>query len=149
MNNEKLFEEFYRIWLQINAGYERYARKAGLSYTQLQILNELYSSSPGLTQKNICENCHLPKTTVNAVIAGWQKEHYVELQPQPEDKRQKVICLTAAGLDYAAPLMTRLRQCELEAFSQLEERTVKAMLQGLADYQQHFNDKLNELFGGK
>lgn len=146
MDRKVLFEEFHNCWSEINAAYERYAKQLGLSYTFLEVLCELYYAKDKITQKIICDRCHLPKTTVNAIISGLVKEKYAVLEEIPNDRRQKSIYLTAIGRQYASPIMDHMHFCELQAFDVIDEHIVTIMLKGMKDYQRIFDEKLN---GGK
>lgn len=151
MTRQEQFDQFHESWSEINAVYVRYARKTDVSYTLLEVLYELYYSEARITQKEICETCHLPKTTVNAIISGLVKQHYVEFYEIPQDRRQKGISLTDAGRDYAAPLIDRMIDSEHRAFDMLDEETIQMMLKGIREYQKYFNEYLNgeEKINGK
>lgn len=70
---------FANAWQSISVIYEDYARKSGISYNSLYILNAiLYTEN--CTQKQICEKTLLPKQTVNKVITGFFKSGYIELR---------------------------------------------------------------------
>ncbi|MBR1777337.1 MAG: winged helix-turn-helix transcriptional regulator [Alphaproteobacteria bacterium] len=144
MNKQEQFDQFHKSWTEINAAYEQYARKIGISYSLLQVLCELYHAKTSMTQKALCEICHLPKTTVNAIISGLIKQKHVKLQEMPEDRRQKSIILTDLGHQYAAPIMEKMSTSERQAFAMLDNKTIQMMLKGIEDYQKYFNQKLNQ-----
>lgn len=79
-----------------NAAYEEYAKSVGLSYTSLSILSELCRNE-NATQKEIAENCFLPKQTVNAVITSFLRRDWVKLEELPEDRRTKTVDFTEEG----------------------------------------------------
>lgn len=56
-----------------NASYEEYAKSVGLSFTSLTILCAIYRTEQ-CTQKRLCEQCFLPKQTVNAAVAAFYKK---------------------------------------------------------------------------
>ncbi len=138
-----MFARFHQHWTEINAAYEQYARALGVSYSALQTLCIIYNSDGPVTQRMICETSHLPKTTVNAIVAGFVRQGYVELREMEADRRQKSICLTEAGTAYAKPIMEHMSRSEMGAFAMLDEATVQAMIAGMEEYQKNFNDKLN------
>ena len=57
----------------------------------------------------------IPKQTVNMILKDFQKKGLVELLPLQKDKRNKQICFTQAGADYANTIITKLRKAELYA----------------------------------
>lgn len=148
-NRSEMFAKFHKHWTEINAAYERYARTLSISYSALQVLCEIYNSDVPVTQRRICEIAHLPKTTVNAIIAGFVKQGYVGLREIADDRRQKIICFTDAGYAYAKPIMEHMSRSEMRAFEMLDETTMQAMIAGIEEYQKNFNEKLNQTNGGK
>lgn len=144
-----MFAKFHKHWAEINAAYERYARTLGISYSALQALCEIYNSEYPVTQRMICETAHLPKTTVHAIVAGFVKQGYVELQEMADDRRQKCIRLTDEGRTYAEPIMKHMSRSEMQAFEMLDETTMQIMIAGIEEYQKNFNEKLNHANGGK
>lgn len=138
-----MFARFHRHWTEINAAYERYARKLGVSYSALQALCVIYNSDVAVTQRMICGATHLPKTTVHAIIAGFVKQGYVELREMAEDRRQKCIRLTDEGRAYAKPIMEHMSRSEMQAFAMLDETTMQVMIAGIGEYQENFNRTLN------
>lgn len=144
-----MFARFHKHWSEINAAYEQYARMLGISYSALQALCEIYNSDVPVTQRMICEIAHLPKTTVNAIVAGFVKQGYVELREMADDRRQKSICFTDAGYAYAKPIMDHMSRSEMRAFEMLDETTMQIMITGIGEYQKNFNKELNHTNGGK
>lgn len=111
-----------------NASYEEYAKSTGLSYTSLSILNAIYNN-PGHTQKELAESCFLPKQTVNAVITSFLKNGWVKLEEMPEDRRNKTVNLTETGMEHAAKIIVKVRECEDKAMSGLTEEQREALLE--------------------
>lgn len=120
-----------------------------MSYSTLAVLCEIYNAATPLTQKQVCEITHLPKTTVNAIIKEFVKQQYVELQPLATDRRRKGILLTKDGRAYAQPIVERMSKSELQAFNSLDAQTVSVLIDGLKTYQQHFDEQLNHPEGGQ
>lgn len=143
MDSSERFDRFRRGWIAINAAYESYARSSGLSYTQLQVLCELHGAEDDLTQKQLCELCHLPKTTVNSIVSGLVRQGHVELRGVADDRRQKAVHLTVTGRAFASPLMGRMGACELAAFEALPDDVADAMVEGVEQYGTGFNRMLN------
>ena len=88
-SRNEMFTRFHKHWTEINAAYEKYASTLGISFPALQTLYEIYNLDVPVTQQMICENARLPKKTVNAIIAGFVKQGYVELREQADDRRKK------------------------------------------------------------
>ncbi len=110
-----------------NASYEEYAKSAGLSYTSLSVLSAIYSN-PGRTQKELAENCFLPKQTVNAVITSFLKNGWVKLEEMPKDRRNKTVNFTETGMENATKIIDKVRECEDKAMSGLTNEQRDALL---------------------
>lgn len=108
-----------------------------------EVLCVTYNSDMPVTQRLICEATHLSKTTVHAIIAGFVKQGYVELQEMADDRRQKSICFTDSGYVYAKPIMEHMSLREILAFEMLDDATIQAMIAGIEEYKTNFNAKLN------
>lgn len=118
MNIEEKTRAFCNAWQSINIIYEDYARKAGISYNSLYILNAIQQTRD-CTQKQICEKTLLPKQTVNNVVTAFYKRGYIELREFPENRRVKTIHLTPEGEQYAAALIPHIHQADKLAMGAL------------------------------
>lgn len=116
---EKMNQEFGKV----NGLYHKWYQDNTLNSYLIEVLYALYME-PGITQKRISENYHLPKQTVNNVILSLKKEHYIELVPDKDDKRVKKIELTVTGKTYTNQ--------QLQPFLQLDENIYQTM--GESDY---------------
>ena len=116
-----------------NASYEEYAKSVGLSYTSLSVLSAIYSN-PDCTQKEIAENCFLPKQTVNAVITSFWKKGWVNLTELPEDRRNKTVHFTKEGMDQAKEIMGRVHESEDAAMGGLTEEQRDTLLELTKSY---------------
>lgn len=118
---------FCSAWQSISTVYEDYARKAGISYNSLYILNAiLYTES--CTQKQICEKTLLPKQTVNNVVTDFFKNGYIELRELPENRRIKTIHLTEKGMEYAETLIPHIHKADCKAMNALSEEDQDTLL---------------------
>lgn len=111
-----------------NASYEEYAKSAGLSYTSLSVLSSIYSH-PNCTQKEIAEDCFLPKQTVNAVITSFWKKGWVKLTELPEDRRNKTVSFTEEGMVKAEEIMGRVHESEDAAMGKLTQEQRDTLLE--------------------
>lgn len=107
--------------------YEDYARKAGISYNALYILNAIQQTE-NCTQKQICEKTLLPKQTVNNVVTGFFKSGYIELRELPENRRVKTIHLTEEGRQYADTLIPHIHRADRLAMEALTEEQQDTLL---------------------
>ena len=101
------------------------ARKSGLKINTLSLLFAL-DDGQARTQKQICEEWIIPKTTINTVVKECVENGLVELLPK-ENSKEKLVCLTTKGQKYAQEV--------LELFYQIENA---AMAEVLAEYSPQF-----------
>ncbi len=116
-----------------NASYEEYARSMGLSFTSLTILCAIHRTEK-CTQKLLCEQCFLPKQTVNAAVTVFFKKGWVRLEELPEDRRNKTIHFTEFGKAEADRILQKVRQSEQQAMSSLTEEEREILLSATRRY---------------
>lgn len=89
-------------------------------YTNLSlvILEEIYELGDGCTQKQISEDTHYPKQSVNLIVKSFLKDGLVDLKELPENRKNKGIYLTGKGCrlcnDIVAPLLEQEEKATLE-----------------------------------
>lgn len=108
--------EIRRIMLAVNridGLYAQAARRMGLKENTLSLLYALDDGAPH-TQKQICEEWLIPKTTINTVVKECVANGYVTLAPG-EHSHEKLICLTERGKGYAQAVLTQVYSVEQRA----------------------------------
>ena len=125
MDIKAQIKEYCSYLHEWNASYEEYAKSVGLSFTSLSILSAVYGME-NCTQKKLCESCFLPKQTVNAAITAFYKNGWIRLEELPEDRRNKTIHFTDAGLKEAEKILSKIRESEENSMKALsdEERSI-------------------------
>ena len=105
---------------QIDGIYYQWARKIGLKENMLALL---YALSDGElhTQKKISEEWLIPKTTINTVIKECVLKGYIVLQHEPHTK-EKLICLTDTGKEYAERVLEEVKLAEIQAFDETRKK---------------------------
>ena len=141
MDIESKTRIFCNSWQSISVIYEDYARKSGISYNSLYILNAiLYTEN--CTQKQICEKTLLPKQTVNNVITSFFKSGYIELREFPENRRVKTIHLTEKGMQYAQTLIPHIHEADCKAMEALSEEQQDMLLKLMDTYVSTFRKEM-------
>lgn len=134
------YSDCLRLW---NAAYEEHAKEAGLSYTSLQILNVI-ARIPGCTQKMLCEQCYLPKQTINTVITSFLKKGWIELVEMPEDRRNKKILLTEKGDEVCGRILKPVRESELSALGDMTQEERDELIRLTRKYVTACRDELSK-----
>ena len=90
---DKLIEQFQNM----DNAYEAYAKSKGLTYLSLMVLDVIYALGDGCTQKQISEDTHYPKQSINLVVKSFLEDGIIELRELPENRKNKGITLTEKG----------------------------------------------------
>ena len=99
-----------------DGAYYRWAVQSGVTPHTLDLLYALNDGLPH-SQKQICEEWAIPKTTINTVVKACQTAGYITLAPMPDQPRQRQLCLTPAGLAYARHTLEELYILENQAMA--------------------------------
>lgn len=110
-----------------NASYEAYAKSQDLSYTGLSVLSRVLEKD-GCTQKQLSQDCFLPKQTVNVIITSFLKKGWIVLKEIPTDRRNKTIHFTEEGFQKATQIVSNIRKSEQEAMSLLDDTQREQLL---------------------
>lgn len=132
-------ENIRRIMICVNridGIYYAFAKKVGIKDN---ILSLLYALNDGQqhTQKEICDEWLIPRTTINTVVKECVKKGYVTLEKE-RHTREKRLLLTAEGAQYVSSLMTELFAMEIAAY----ERTAKEYGNEFVHALHRFTDEL-------
>lgn len=122
--------------------YEKWAKRQSINSYVSQIMYMLYASGIN-KQKDIVENYGFPKQTVNTVISELLKKEYILLEPDPTDRRSKMILLTDAGIKYAEELVTPLLKCEKNVLAEMGEERVKLLIDTIKQYADLLEKEMN------
>ncbi|MBM7643647.1 MarR family winged helix-turn-helix transcriptional regulator [Streptococcus loxodontisalivarius] len=115
-------KSYIRIFDQQMSFYENYARKKGMNGKALQILLWINGSAQtGISQNKIAQATHSTKQVVHAIIKNWLDKGYLELRANPDDKRHKLIFLTAEGSQFADATLQPLEALEEKAMAILTD----------------------------
>lgn len=82
------------------AAYEMYARKHSLTAKELFVLDLIWFAPGGCLQSEICERLSATRQTISAIIKKFLKQGYVSLTECESDRRNKIVRLTDAGIEY-------------------------------------------------
>lgn len=130
-----------RIMLSLNRIdeiYYRWGRKVGIKENLLVLLYAL-SDGGHYTQKQICEEWLIPKTTINTLIKECVRDGLIVLRHEPHSKEQ-LICLTEAGRQHSDEVLRTLKQAEARAY----DETLKRCGAGITEVFEEFAARLQE-----
>lgn len=103
---------------RIDGLYYLIARKSGIKYNTLTLLYAL-SDGKQHSQKQICKDWLIPRTTINTVVKECVEAGYVTLTAI--GNREKSVSLTDKGKSYANELLEKLMSAEKTAMEKTLE----------------------------
>jgi DNA-binding MarR family transcriptional regulator len=109
------------------------------------VINHLIRVENGATPLELARAFQVPKATLTYTLAGLEKQGFVEMRPNPSDKRSKQVWLTPAGKQFRDDALSDLAPL----FAMLEEKfscaRVAAMLPGLIEFRSQLDQLRNEV----
>lgn len=118
MDSRDFFYTLGQALYQLDGLYANLAKESSVSPALLWVLYALNDGRPH-TQKDICENWAMPKSTVNTIITQLKEQGFVQLQAAKGQRRAMWIVLTPAGQAYAQGLLEDIYALEARAFKRL------------------------------
>ena len=115
---DKIMEQFQ----QMDRAYEAYAKSKGLTYLSLAVLEEIYELGDGCTQKQISEDTHYPKQSINLIVKSFLKDGYLEMKELAENRKNKGITLTPQGQKLCREVIVPLLEQEKKAMQEMGEK---------------------------
>lgn len=101
------------------AVYTQYAKKYDLTTNELFVLDIIWFSPNGCTQKEICDRLSYNKQTIAAIIGRFFKKGYITLEEVTADRRNKNIRLTESGKAYARNIIPPVVEADNNALTDL------------------------------
>ena len=101
---------------EIDELYYRMVRTMGVKETVF-VLFYAIADGKAYSQKQLCKEWHIPRTTLNTVVMECVKKSYIELIPNGH--KEKIITLTKSGEDYARKLLNPIFEAEERAVQQI------------------------------
>lgn len=141
---EQQMQLFFRLMQSMDTIYEDYAHTHALTYMSLYVLETIYANR-ACTQTCICEQTLYPKQTVNMVVRSFVAKGWVQLEPNPDDGRSKLIRLTPAGMAQAEQIIEPFWCAGSLAFAELDADERAVMLRTLLRFVRIFSEKVKSL----
>ena len=119
--DERIF--FYRLGklvYQIDGVYDAYVK--GLKLGSPNLLWILYALNDGKrhSQKQICGDWAIPRSTANTIIKDLESKNYIVLSQIKGERRELLVSLTSRGKEFADGILSDLYKREKEIYSEFE-----------------------------
>ena len=131
---------------RINCCYAVCAQSAALKDNELMILYALADGVP-YSQKQICDEWDIPRTTINTIIKDWEKKGLVSLSPIPGKRREMNILLTAAGQKLADSVLDKVFEMENAAMRETVEEFSPEFIRAIRSYEARLRAHCQRIFG--
>lgn len=129
---------------QIDGLYYQVARKLGVKDNTLAIFYALDDGKPH-SQKQLCEEWLIPKTTINTIVKELVAQGYLTLHIE-KHSREKAISLTAEGRAYAGELLQKLYLMENEAIQNTLRSHSADFIQAYTDFAENLKSSFEKHF---
>ena len=140
LSAEDFVDELFERMQSIDMAYAVYAKRRGLTYIGITVLEYIFDHPEGCTQKEIVDMTFFPKQSVNMVIKGLWQQGYVEMKELASDRRNKKIFLTAPGRDYAENILRPVYDAVGAAAECIPEHGRQMLLNYLRIYDEKFRE---------
>lgn len=134
--NYKLIQKLTLAENKIDGVYYLFAKKIGINENTLALLYALDDDMPH-SQKEICENWLIPRTTVNTIVKKLCDDGVILMTAETHSK-EKNLTLTEKGRAYAKELLGDIYRAENEAMN----KTLKKYPPEFADALFYFSKQL-------
>lgn len=127
--NREAIDQINRCMNRIDGLYYMASRKLGVKDNTL-LLFYVLNDGKVHSQKEICEEWLIPRTTINTVVKEAVNKGYVRLE-HSDHTREKNIMLTEAGKTYADRLLQKVFAAEEQALEITLQEFSPELLKGL------------------
>lgn len=140
------FALIYEIGIinQIGTAFLEARLPSGLLVSHFGVVSHLIRVRDGATPLELARAFQVPKTTMTHTLAGLEKRGFVEMRPNPDDKRSKQVWLTPAGKKFRDDALTKMLPLFAALGKQFPPRRVSEMLPDLSEFRTLFDHLRNE-----
>ncbi|NLH62907.1 MAG: MarR family transcriptional regulator [Erysipelotrichaceae bacterium] len=121
--------------------YRIAARKKGIKINTLIFLRAINDGREH-TQKTLCDEWLIPKTTLNTIVQECIENGYVSLVNMKHSK-EKGICVTAQGKAYSDQMEAEILQAEKKAMKATNDEYGRVLIEAMKKYTAFFEKELN------
>jgi DNA-binding MarR family transcriptional regulator len=126
MNYRETMSRLNNALNNIDSAYAFIAKKHGLTFNALMMVC-LIDESDNVTQKQICDALHLPKSTVHSILLDFIKLEYVTLVAG-SNKKEKYVVFTEVGRRFFQKFLKKPKDLRIKSFPHWEMMPVHFLL---------------------
>lgn len=142
--------EIRRIMIAVNVidgAYDMIAKKIGVKENTLALLYAL-DDGKAHSQKEICDEWMIPKTTLNTIIKECIEAGYIILNADSH-KKEKKICLTEKGRKYARNILGQVYELEESAINSVLKAGESDFIGKLEQFTANLKNEARNLINGR
>ncbi|MCM1367778.1 MAG: MarR family winged helix-turn-helix transcriptional regulator [Roseburia sp.] len=133
MDEKEFFYRLGKLVYQIDGVYDEYGRNSKIGSPNLLWILYALGDNRKHSQRQICDDWAIPRSTANTIVKDLQSKGYVRLTPIKGERRELLISLTDTGKVYADNILSDLYRREKEIYKSIDNaETLLADLENLA-----------------
>lgn len=145
MDERTFFNGIGKLIYRIDGAYEEYGRSCRLGSPNLLWILYALNDGKAHSQKQICADWDIPRSTANTIIKDLESKNYISLSQIKGERRELLVSLTPSGKKYADGILSDLYKREREIYSEIEApEELLISLQNLAAKMQKIAAKENK-----
>lgn len=143
MNSQRIkILEFMIAINKLDGLYYAIAKELGIHENEFVLLYALSNGKPQ-TQRQICDDWNVPRTTINSVTKKFANLGYIELIPT--GRKEKELHLTESGRTYLDGIFADVFEAEGSAFQTTLEPSAEPVTQAILSFVDSLELTLNQL----
>jgi len=128
---------------KVDGLYYRASKKCGVKQNTMALIYAL-SDGKRHSQKQICEDWLIPRSTLNTIVSECVEAGYVTLTAM--GNREKALSFTDAGKAYAEGLLRKIKQAEGLAMAKTAETYSEGFTEAFAAFAANLEEAFSSLF---
>ena len=133
MDERTFFDRLGKLVYKIDGAYEEYGRSCKIGSPNLLWILYALNDGERHSQKQICEDWDIPRSTANTIIKDLENSGYVSLSQIKGERRELLVSLTPSGKQYADGILSDLYRRERQIYAEIENpEALLSTLQELA-----------------
>ena len=138
------FDELGKHISEIDSAVNQWIKKLGLSYNHFAVLYSLANAPDGqCTQKQIGDEWYLPKQTVFNICKEYKEKGWIEFEISPNDKREKIMRLTADGKAQAEPVLQATQSISEQALAEFGKKKTMQLFALMREFSEIFQKHID------
>ena len=143
MNYRETMSRLSSALNNIDSAYDFIAKKHGLTFNALMVVC-LIDESDSITQKQICDALHLPKSTVHSILMDFIKQEYISLT-EGNNRKEKFVVLTKTGSQFFSKILEETKNFEDKVLFALGDDACSFLIETAERLGEIIKDEITEI----